>query len=430
MATTDAVNAAAELTVEEEQARASVGRVIVIGHGFQHLYGNTFTVLVPFISDHFGLGPVASGFISTARQVSQGVSSMAGGVIVDRLQSKRGYLLSISLIIMALGYMLIGFAPNYAVALTALMLGAAAGSFWHPVGLGLLSQFFPKRRGFWVSMHRSGGSIGDAIGPFIVTALLGVVAWQTILRSGFPIIVAMSIAMAVFMWRSGLAGGPPRASTDNDRGFLGQFKAFGALLKKPSLSVLLLTSGLRGMADRTLMWYLPFYMLNNLGMSAWLMGLHISLMTVSSILIGPLVGSWSDRVGRKTVIVTILAGSAVTTSLLSIFSDGIAFSILLFLMGTTMFSVIALIQTAAMDIAEGQKLEGSMVGLLWGNNAVFGAIAPPIAGLLIAWFTPSDSPSYWLIFPFAAILSGLGILGALLLPNTNKEGAERAADAR
>ena len=250
MSTTDPSIVTDELNEEEQKARTSVSRAIVIGHGFQHLYGNTFTVLIPSMYDHFGLGPASAGLISTVRQASQGVSSMGGGIIVDRLQNKRGYLLSFSLIIMALGYMLIGIAPTFGVALAALALGAAAGSFWHPVGLGLLSQLFPKRRGYWVSVHRSSGSIGDAIGPLIVTALLGVVAWQSILRGGLPIIVAMSIGMALFMWRSGLAGGPPRNKSHVERGFVDQFKAFGTLLKKPSLSVLMLTSGVRGMADR------------------------------------------------------------------------------------------------------------------------------------------------------------------------------------
>ena len=430
MATTDAASAVADLTQEEEKARASVGRTIVTGHGFQHLYGNTFTILIPSIYDHFGLGPATAGLVSTVRQASQGISSMGGGVIVDRLQSKRGYLLSVSLIIMALGYMLIGFAPNFYVALAALALGAAAGSFWHPVGLGLLSQLFPKRRGYWVSIHRSGGSVGDAIGPLVVGGLLTFATWQSILRGGLPVIVVMSIAMALFMFRSGMAGGPPREKNAESRGFGAQFRAFGTLLKKPSLSVLLLTSGVRGMADRGLIFFLPLYLTKNLGMSDWMMGIHITLLTVTSIVVGPMVGNWSDRAGRKVVIITILSGSTLATGLISIFSDGILFSVLLLLMGSTMFSVIALIQTAAMDIAEGQKLEGSMVGLLWGNNALFGAASPLFLGWLISVYGTTDGiESFWLIWPYAAVLSGLGVVCALFLPNLNKEQADRAASA-
>lgn len=423
MSTTDPSIVTDELNEEEQKARTSVSRAIVIGHGFQHLYGNTFTVLIPSMYDHFGLGPASAGLISTVRQASQGVSSMGGGIIVDRLQNKRGYLLSFSLIIMALGYMLIGIAPTFGVALAALALGAAAGSFWHPVGLGLLSQLFPKRRGYWVSVHRSSGSIGDAIGPLIVTALLGVVAWQSILRGGLPIIVAMSIGMALFMWRSGLAGGPPRNKSHVERGFVDQFKAFGTLLKKPSLSVLMLTSGVRGMADRGLIFFLPLYLTKDLGMSPLMMGFHITLLTVTSIVVGPIVGSWSDRAGRRVVIVTILGGSAITTALISVFADGIIFSILLVLMGATMFSVIALIQTAAMDIAEGQQLEGSMVGLLWGNNALFGAASPLLLGWLIQTYGSTETESFWLLWPYAAVLSALGVVCALFLPGLNNKDA-------
>ena len=104
-------------------------------------------------------------------------------------------------------------------------------------------------------------------------------------------------------------------------------------------------------------------------------------------------------------------------------ADGIMFSILLVLMGTTMFSVIALIQTAAMDIAEGQQLEGSMVGLLWGNNALFGAASPLLLGWLIQIYGSADTESFWLLWPYAAVLSGLGVICALFLPGLSAKGS-------
>ena len=68
----NAVAPAAELTADQEKTKTTVGRAIIIGHGFQHLYENPFTVLTLSIYDRFGLGPLSAALISSVRQANQG----------------------------------------------------------------------------------------------------------------------------------------------------------------------------------------------------------------------------------------------------------------------------------------------------------------------------------------------------------------------
>jgi len=52
-------------------------------------------------------------------------------------------------------------------------------------------------------------------------------------------------------------------------------------------------------------------------------------------------------------------------------------------MGAFMFALNPLVQAGSLDIAEGKKLEGSMIGILWGTTAAFNGLSPLLAGFLI-----------------------------------------------
>jgi FSR family fosmidomycin resistance protein-like MFS transporter len=72
--------------------------------------------------------------------------------------------------------MSVGLAPTFTLILISLGFASAAGSFWHPIALGLLSQRFPERRGFVICLHRAGGSVGSTIAPTLVGVLLLVIS--------------------------------------------------------------------------------------------------------------------------------------------------------------------------------------------------------------------------------------------------------------
>ena len=65
-------------------------------------------------------------------------------------------------------------------------------SFYHPAAIASLSRNFADRRGFAVSLHGTGGSIGETAAPILVGALLKYtpLIWSSILQiSIIPAIV-------------------------------------------------------------------------------------------------------------------------------------------------------------------------------------------------------------------------------------------------
>ena len=147
-------------------------------------------------------------------------------------------------------------------------------------------------------------------------------------------------------------------------------------------------------------------------MGAFMQGVHLSLLTAAAIVCGPLIGVLSDRIGRKPVMVGVMAISAVLAGLMIVGNSGVSLMLLVALLGTVMFSINSLVQAAAMDLGEGKRLEGSLIGLLWGSNAAFGFFPPLILGGLVGAF------GFEVIFPYSAVLYLVGAIAAISLPRS------------
>ena len=140
-------------TSQRGQSDLFVAWALIATHTMQHVYSRGFLVLLPFMMETLGIGYIAAGVMEAVRRISSGVASMGGGVITDRVQHLRGPILAGSIGLMGFGYLLIGVFPNYYVIIISLGFAAAAGSIWHPPALGILSQRFPERRGFYISLQ-------------------------------------------------------------------------------------------------------------------------------------------------------------------------------------------------------------------------------------------------------------------------------------
>ena len=94
-------------------------------------------------------------------------------------------------------------------------------------------------------------------------------------------------------------------------------------------------------------------------------------------------------------------------------------------LGLVRFAGANMAQAASLDIAEGKRLEGSMIGLLWGNNALFGSLSPILLGFVIATFSPAGTEDYSLIFPYAAVFAIAATIASVFLPPIGKPNARK-----
>lgn len=379
MATASAVS-----TEPEVRDHVAAGAVIT-SHTLQHLYGHAFWVILPEIYTALGLSPIAAGLVGTVRSVGSGVSSTIGGFLVDRLQHRRLMILYISLVAMGLGYFLVGTAPTYVLILAALTVASVAGSIWHPTARGLLSQIYPRRRGFVITVDRSAGSIGDTAGPLLAGFLLAYLLWQQIFLAALPLAILFMFFLWTLLRRSeafqnvgARSRGPARPFREQIRDLRGLFRE-----NRRILTLLILIKAVAGFGQGGLFLWLPLYLSEHVGMGTAGIGFHLALLTAMGTLTNPAFGYLSDRIGRMPVIVIALTAKVAIAVLLALSGAGIAFTLLVGVMGAFNFVVNPLVQAWALDIAHGRKLEGSTLGVLDGANFIFTGAGPLMVGFVV-----------------------------------------------
>ncbi len=393
---------------ERISSHSAVGGIITT-HTLQHFYGQGFYVILPVIYTSMGLTPIAAGLVGTVRQVSSGLTSMLGGFLIDRIQNRRALVLYLSPLVMGLGYLLAGLSPTYFLILLSVALAGGAASLWHPAALSLLSQRYPGRRGFMLALHRSTGNFGDTIGPIIVGTLLLAIFWKHILSGAFPIALILVFMLWVVLHRASDLQ-QVMSEKEKKRSLGEQVGALKELARNREFITLLLVSGIAGLGQGSMMLWLPLYLQETQGMGSLGIGIHMGLLSGVGIASGPLIGLLSDRLGRKQVIFVVLVVKTSFATLMALTGQGIILTILVGFMGGVMFAVNPLVQAGSLDIAEGKKLEGSMIGLLWGNNALFTGLSPVVAGFLIS------SLGYGILFWYIAASSAMaGIMAFVLL---------------
>ena len=379
MATANAVST-------EPVLRDHVAAGAVIGsHTLQHLYGHAFWVILPEIYAALGLNPITAGLVGTVRMVGSGVSSTVGGFLVDRLQHRRLMILYISLAAMGMGYFLVGAAPTYVLILAALMVASIAGSIWHPTARGLLSQIYPRRRGFIISVDRSAGSIGDTAGPFFAWWLLAYLLWQQIFLAAFPLALLFMFLLWRLLRRSEAFQNIGARSRGQARPILEQLRQLRGLFREHGriLSLLITIKAVAGFGQGGLFLWLPLYLSESVGMGIAGIAFHVALLTAMGTATNPVFGYLSDRIGRMPVILIVLTAKMALAALIALSGHGIMLTVLIAALGAFNFVVNPLVQSWALDIAHGRKLEGSTLGVLDGANFIFTGIGPLMVGFVV-----------------------------------------------
>ncbi len=192
------------------------------------------------------------------------------------------------------------------------------------------------------------------------------------------------------------------------------------LIKSPSVRGLVFVAMLLGMGFDALTLFTPIYLANELKMGDALVGVHIALLTALGVIALPLLGSLSDKFGRKAVLLPGLMAMALLSFAMVNVGSGLGLTLVIAGMGIFSYSLNQIIRAAVLDLAP-LGSEATSYGLVFGSTQVFAAFSPLVAGALNDWL------GIEFVFYYAAIIVAFSALLLLASPLHRQEMITTAA---
>ena len=288
-------------------------------------------------------------------------------------------------------------------------------SLYHPPAIASLSRKFPDKRGFAISLHGTGGSVGEVVGPILTGALLTgtyfvIFEWRDILH--ISIIPALIFAVMVYLMMRNIPT-EEIAKTSVREYYAGVFQ----LLPKPAMLVLVVVTALRSMGQNAIITFLPLYLrqgedIGGLGYTAFTVGLFMSTAQVAGIGAKPVMGYISDRFGRKIVLVPAMTVLGVLFIALKFADPGWQLVLVVLAMGSFLYSLHTIVIAGAIDVSEGQS-QSTVVALIYGAS-FFGTFSPYLAGLIADATVITNA----FVYAGAIVLGSTVLLAVTKLPKT------------
>lgn len=375
------------------------------GHMVVHWYQSLLALMIPLVKLHLNLTSVQVGMITTVRFGANAVATLPSGYLADSYPQYRSFILSAAIFTFGIAYFLIGASEKYTWVLLAAGLIGLGTALWHPGATGVLSLRFPDNRGFVLAVHGVGASIGDALAPITVGAIILIVSWQGILQIHLipAIILALILSKSVGILPEQFIPRPSFGFYLND---------IKTLLSSPHVVGILASSNLTNMARFSMLTFLPIYVTESLGSSSFVVGIYLSLLYAMGMISQPLMGILSDRVGRKVVIVPSLLAMGLLYVTMVFVPGGISLGIVIGMLGCFFYAILNIQHSALLDVAP-DNVQSSTFGIMILFSVPFSLVSPPLVGYLVTEM--GIKVTFW----FAAI--SMFLASAILIPISFKK---------
>ena len=382
------------------------------GHGIKHFGQGALLVMIPSIRATLGLSDVAIGGISSAQSISSGIANIPAGILTDMFRKKIAWILLASMLMVGTGYVVIGVSPAYWILLIGVAIVGFGTSMWHAPAFGTLAARYPERRGFAMAAHLTGAQVGSTTSPLIIGFLLAGSIGSWVVFSGIDwrwlsVIVAVPMFMTGFVViaKFKTAGAESSGSVTLTE-YFGSAKR---LLTNPGVLGMALLGAMRGAVHNSFQVFLVLYMREELDYSDTFVGVHVALITMAGIISTPIMGNVSDRIGRRPVISFAMTSMTILIFLFLQFDSGWAMTFLIAVLGLFFFSVMPIINAAAMDMID-KGSEGSGTALMFSGGAVIGSLTPIAAGFI------NQSSGFHGVIIFSGAIAAAGAVLSLVLP--------------
>ncbi len=377
---------------------------LIFGHTVIHWYQQLFPVILPGIKDTLDLNDVELGTLSTIREGASGLLIMPSGFLADSFYKYRPLLLAFAMASGGLAYFMVGLALSYFWILPGIAMIGVASAAWHPASVGSLSARFPDRRGTALALHGVGASIGDAVSPLLIGALLLVVSWQTLMQ--YHLLPALILAFILWVnLRPHYNDEGPQPTVKN---YMAGIKD---MLSQRSVLAIMFAGVFMSMGRLSILTFLPIYLAEDLDYSTLGLGFYLMLLYLMGMVSQPIMGVVSDRFGRKLVLLPAYTSLGLLYFLVPVTNDAYQLGLVVGAMGMFFYGTSNIATAAVMDLSS-SAIQGSTMGVQSVFRHIFTLPSPIIAGVLVTW-KGTDAA---FIYAGSLLLLGAFVIAAIRFP--------------
>jgi len=343
-----------------------------LGHLTNDWVAGTLWLLAPAIAASMDLGPTEVGLILTINGLGAGLAYIPAGIIADR-STRPGYLMLLSFWWVAIGYWSATLVPGFWAITLLLAFGVMGDAFWHPIATGVLVKEMPQRRAQVLGIHAVGGSIGaEVLGPLATGFLLGYFNWQTSLQILLIPVILMGLLFIPIAKRIGTKAAH-NLNTIDIKGLARHW------MHIPGISLMLIMI-FYNMSLMAILAMTPLYLQTEHGLSSFDAGLVFAVMLMLGAAFQPFAGQYTDRQGRKPLILIALVASSLFACLAGLSSSfgGLMTGLLPAVVLLTIMRPVAL--AAAVDYSG--KSESTTMGIVFTALDGVGMLGALFAGLI------------------------------------------------
>jgi DHA1 family multidrug resistance protein-like MFS transporter len=333
---------------------------------------------LPLFIRSMGVDVSTLGFIAAASTVVGIVVSLPAGILSDLIGRRRVILIA-AIVFATAPFLYLFINAPWQLVLVRIYHGLAT-AILGPVAMAVVADTYEKGRGERMAWYSSATMVGRFIAPFVGGILIfGDNFHWVYVADGVAGVLALLAAIRLPLATN--TSGSAWETFKRQRSKYGQEIAF--VFKHGGI---LATGGIEAVqyfAYGALETFVPVYLNEKLGYSAWEIGILFTVQIVAATFTKPIMGRLSDKYGRVPLISVGLVLGGVTTATLILISNIFVIVVLMAIFGLGLATVTASTSALVADLSRSQG-RGSALGILSSIMDVGQSTGPMVAGALIA----------------------------------------------
>lgn len=360
-------------SAQKDNSALSYGPIVtMITHVLVHVFTRIHPALFPLLRTEFSLSLQQLGVIDSIPRLFGSLLSLPSGLLSDRFGSK--LMILVSLVVSCLGILVASLTYNYVTLILAIILVSINITIYHPASYRLITRLQARERLKALSIHEACGTLGVAIGPFSVSALIGILAlnWRQIYV--FWLIPVFFGIIAVLKIRS-------ESNWDvKDDTLTESNTSFGSLFTI-NLTLFLIFIGVRMVAGQMVEIFIPIYLVDEKGISSVLASFIYGIGSAVRVVGAPVGGLLASRFGTKRWLLVALSLTYVSLGLAVVTPNNLAFVV--FYIAYSFCNTLSMTANSAI-MAQLSPIQRRGLGyaLFFLPGSLVGAVAPLISATI------------------------------------------------